>query len=209
MLPVAYVARWSTEVAEALRGSSAAVSFTGYIICRKFHFTAWQCYRSHIMYLFLFQRVNSILSPPFSSFLFFAAVKVEGCDVIPKKSLIQARRTKWGCLQLYRHSFFHMLCLNMPLMAVYIYIYICMYFSLNYWCLIAQGCRKSYKVLRALWELEWFMRLCCFCSMRKLDVAYRILPCCYCCRVCSCCLALMLRHVAESALSIHALSAWP
>lgn len=92
---------------------------------------------------------------------------------------------------------------------LYIFIYICMYFSLNYWCLIAQGCRKSYKVLRALWELEWFMRLCCFCSMRKLDVAYRILPCCYCCRVCSCCLALMLRHVAESALSIHALSAWP
>lgn len=32
--------------------------------------------------------------PSFFFFSFFAAVKVEGCDVIPKKSLIQARRTK-------------------------------------------------------------------------------------------------------------------
>lgn len=42
---------------------------------------------------------------------------------------------------------------------------------------MSQRCRKSCQVVKALCELEWFMRLCCFCSMRKLDVIYRILPC--------------------------------
>lgn len=85
-------------------------SAIGHILCICFYFRGW------------------ILFYPLLFLLFFAAVKVEGCDVIPKKSLIQARRTKWGCLQLYRHSFFHMLCLNMPLMAVYIYIYMYVFF---------------------------------------------------------------------------------
>lgn len=53
------------------------------------------------------------------------------------------------------------------------------------------------------------MRLCCFCSMRKLDEAYRILPCRMAAQY-SHSPALMLRHVAESALSINVLDAgWP
>lgn len=46
------------------------------------------------------------------------------------------------------------------------------------------------------------MRLCCFSSMRKLDVAYRILPCRRAAQY-SHSHALMLRHVAESTLSIN------
>lgn len=168
---------------------------------------------SHILCICFYFREWIIFYPLVFLLFFFCSCKGRRMWCCTKEIAYSSKKNKkWGCLQLYRHSFFRMLCLNMPLMAVYIfilYIYIYVYFFLNYWCLIAQGCRKSYKVLRALWELEWFMRLCCFCSMRKLDVAYRILPCCYCCRVCSCCLALMLRHVAESALSIHALNAWP
>lgn len=45
-----------------------------------------------------------------------------------------------------------------------------------------------------------------FCSMRKLDVAYRILPCRRAAQY-SHSHALMLRHVAESTLSINALGA--
>lgn len=132
-------------------------------------------------YLFRSEREPS--SFPTFSFIFFCSCEgrrmwcTRNSQTCSSKS---QRSKKWGCLQLYRHSFICMRCPNMPLTAGYIYLYIIFFCKHHDWCqeLMYQGCRKRWQVVKALCELEWFMRLCCFRSMRKLDVAYGIPPRC-------------------------------
>lgn len=64
----AYITRWSTESVKH-RGSSVRVSFISYVICIKLNFTAWQWYRSHVIWFLLVPFRAGILF--FSTFCLF------------------------------------------------------------------------------------------------------------------------------------------
>lgn len=75
---VAYITRWSTESVKH-RGSSVRVSFIGFhVICIKLHFTAWQWYRSHIIWFLISEQEFSFFYFLLVFFLFFSSCKDGG-----------------------------------------------------------------------------------------------------------------------------------
>lgn len=137
---VAYVTRWSTESGKH-RGKQCRGFFYSHLYKITYYSMAVVSVTYYIcFYLYLSEREVSFF------FFFFCSRKGRG-DVTSHQKFPQTcsskrqRNKKCGCLQLYRHSFICMRCLNMPLRAEYI----CFIFSKHpYRCKeqMSRWCRK-------------------------------------------------------------------